>query len=102
MKNYILFHNVSLLLYCCQTRPEVSVPSLNTMLSVCLLLFFFSKVIVQIPGAKKLKVELPVVIGTTPYSGFGSRSLSVISGFSTGWLPFTLPDTPEGKTGGMK
>ncbi|XP_017559711.1 arrestin domain-containing protein 4 isoform X1 [Pygocentrus nattereri] len=72
--------------------PSVSPSILN---SDILRVEYSLAVIVQIPGAKKLKVELPVVIGTTSYSGFGSRSLHVISGFSAGWLPFTLPDTPE-------
>ncbi|KAI4897733.1 hypothetical protein NFI96_025892 [Prochilodus magdalenae] len=72
--------------------PPVSPSILN---SDILRVEYSLAVIVQIPGAKKLKVELPVVIGTTPYSGFGSHSPSVISEFSTGWLTFTLPDTPE-------
>ncbi|XP_066541864.1 arrestin domain-containing protein 4-like isoform X2 [Hoplias malabaricus] len=72
--------------------PPVSPSVLN---SDILKVEYCLAVIVQVPGARKLKVELPVVIGTTPYSGFGSRSLGVISGFSTGWLPLTLPDTPE-------
>ncbi|KAG9273265.1 arrestin domain-containing protein 4 isoform X2 [Astyanax mexicanus] len=72
--------------------PPVSPSILN---SDILRVEYSLAVIVQIPGAKKLKVELPVVIGTTPYNDFASRSLSMISGFSTGWLPLTLPDTPE-------
>lgn len=72
--------------------PPVSPSILN---SDILRVEYSLAVIVQIPGAKKLKVELPVVIGTTPYNDFGSRSLSMISGFSTGWLSLTLPDTPE-------
>ncbi|XP_076847451.1 arrestin domain-containing protein 4-like [Brachyhypopomus gauderio] len=54
-------------------------------------------VIVQIPGARKLKVELPVVIGTTPYNAFGSQNLSMINQFRPGlsWLRLSLPDPPE-------
>ncbi|XP_072551654.1 arrestin domain-containing protein 4-like isoform X2 [Salminus brasiliensis] len=72
--------------------PPVSPSILN---SDILRVEYALAVIVQIPGAKKLKVELPVVIGTTPYNGFGSCSLGVISRFSTGWFPLTVPDTPE-------
>ncbi|XP_028814331.1 arrestin domain-containing protein 4-like [Denticeps clupeoides] len=52
---------------------------------------------VQIPGAKKLKVELPVVIGTIPFNGFVSRTSSVSSHFSMdmSWLMLALPDLPE-------
>ncbi|XP_062404267.1 arrestin domain-containing protein 4-like isoform X1 [Sardina pilchardus] len=54
-------------------------------------------VIIQIPGARKLEVELPVVIGTVPYYGIGSRSSSVSSQFSAdmSWLTLALPDLPE-------
>lgn len=59
-----------------------------------------SQVYIHIPGAKKLTQELPLVIGTTPYSGFGSRNSSVASQFSMdmSWLALTLPEQPEGKT----
>ncbi|XP_012689040.1 arrestin domain-containing protein 4 [Clupea harengus] len=54
-------------------------------------------VIIQIPGARKLKVELPVVIGTIPFNGLGSRSSSMSSQFSMdmSWLTLALPDLPE-------
>lgn len=54
---------------------------------------------VQIPGAKKLKVDLPVVIGSIPYNGFGSRSSSISSSFrmDMSWLTLALPEVPEGK-----
>nr|XP_015199258.1 PREDICTED: arrestin domain-containing protein 4 [Lepisosteus oculatus]XP_015199259.1 PREDICTED: arrestin domain-containing protein 4 [Lepisosteus oculatus]XP_015199260.1 PREDICTED: arrestin domain-containing protein 4 [Lepisosteus oculatus] len=54
-------------------------------------------VLVQIPGAKKLRVELPLVIGTIPYNGFGSRSSSLCSQFSMdmSWLTLALPEQPE-------
>uniref|UniRef100_A0A452VNE4 Arrestin domain containing 4 n=1 Tax=Ursus maritimus TaxID=29073 RepID=A0A452VNE4_URSMA len=32
------------------------------------------RVYIHIPGAKKLMLELPLVIGTVPYHGFGSRN----------------------------
>ncbi|KAI1904508.1 hypothetical protein AGOR_G00006370 [Albula goreensis] len=54
-------------------------------------------VMVQIPGARKLKVELPIVMGTVPYAGFGARSASVSSQFSRdmSWLVLALPEEPE-------
>ncbi|XP_038602359.1 arrestin domain-containing protein 4 [Tachyglossus aculeatus] len=58
---------------------------------------YFLAVYVHIPGAKKLRVELPLVIGTIPYNGFGSRNSSVASQFSMdmSWLTLTLPEHPE-------
>uniref|UniRef100_A0A2K6GTE9 Arrestin domain containing 4 n=1 Tax=Propithecus coquereli TaxID=379532 RepID=A0A2K6GTE9_PROCO len=54
-------------------------------------------VYIHIPGAKKLMIELPLVIGTIPYNGFGSRNSSVASQFSMdmSWLTLTLPEQPE-------
>ena len=44
-------------------------------------------------------LELPLVIGTVPYSGFGSRNPSVASQFimDMSWLALTLPEQPEGE-----
>lgn len=44
-------------------------------------------------------LELPLVIGTVPYNGFGSRNSSVASQFimDMSWLTLTLPEQPEGK-----
>lgn len=44
-------------------------------------------------------LELPLVIGTIPYSGFGRRNSSVASQFSMdmSWLALALPEQPEGK-----
>ena len=55
---------------------------------------------IHIPGAKKLMLELPLVIGTIPYNGFGSRNSSTASRFSMdmSWLTLTLPEQPEGTT----
>lgn len=50
------------------------------------------KVIVQIPGAKNLEVQLPVVIGT---SGLGMISCSIVN-MSLLYPTFTLPDIAEG------
>ncbi|XP_013979578.1 arrestin domain-containing protein 4 isoform X1 [Salmo salar] len=54
-------------------------------------------VMAQIPGAKKLKVELPIVIGSIPYNGLDSRSSSLSSHFSMdmSWLALALPEVPE-------
>ncbi|XP_064168446.1 arrestin domain-containing protein 4-like [Anguilla rostrata] len=54
-------------------------------------------VTVQIPGARKLRAELPIVIGTIPYGGMGARSASVSSRVSrdTSWLTLALPEEPE-------
>jgi len=54
-------------------------------------------VYIHIPGAKKLMLELPLVIGTIPYHGFGSRNSSIASQFSMdlSWLTLTLPEQPE-------
>ncbi|GCC34920.1 arrestin domain-containing protein 4-like [Chiloscyllium punctatum] len=54
-------------------------------------------VYVHIPGSKKLMLELPIVIGTIPYSSFGSRTSSMCSQFSMdmSWLQLALPEQPE-------
>ncbi|XP_035252551.1 arrestin domain-containing protein 4-like isoform X2 [Anguilla anguilla] len=54
-------------------------------------------VTVQIPGTRKLRAELPIVIGTIPYGGMGARSASVSSRVSrdTSWLTLALPEEPE-------
>lgn len=59
----------------------------------------YVEVMAQIPGAKKLKVELPIVIGSIPYNGLDSRSSSLSSHFSMdmSWLALALPEVPEGK-----
>lgn len=52
---------------------------------------------INIPGAKKLKVELPLVIGTIPLNEFNCRNASVASQFSMdmSWLALALPEQPE-------
>ncbi|XP_029431521.1 arrestin domain-containing protein 4 [Rhinatrema bivittatum] len=54
-------------------------------------------VYIHIPGANKLMIELPLVIGTIPYNGFASRNCSVASRFSMdmSWLALALPEHPE-------
>ncbi|XP_032905942.1 arrestin domain-containing protein 4 [Amblyraja radiata] len=54
-------------------------------------------VYVHIPGSKKLMLELPIVIGTIPYNGFGSRTSSISGhfGLDMSWLQLALPEQPE-------
>lgn len=67
---------------------------------VCFLAY---QVYIHIPGAKRLMLELPLVIGTIPYTGLVSRNSSVVSQFSMdlSWLALTLPEHPEGKCFGV-
>lgn len=57
-----------------------------------------TQVYIHIPGAKKLMIEMPLVIGTIPCIGFSSRNSSITSQFSMdmSWLALTLPEHPEG------
>lgn len=54
-------------------------------------------VYIHIPGANKLMVELPLVIGTVPFNGFLYRNSSAASQFTVdmSWLALTLPEQPE-------
>ncbi|XP_030622100.1 arrestin domain-containing protein 4-like [Chanos chanos] len=74
--------------------PPVSPSILN---SPVLRVEYSLVVMVQIPGAKKLEVELPLVIGTVPFNGSASHTFSVNSQFSMdlSWLSLALPDVPE-------
>uniref|UniRef100_A0A671KFW5 Arrestin domain-containing protein 4-like n=1 Tax=Sinocyclocheilus anshuiensis TaxID=1608454 RepID=A0A671KFW5_9TELE len=68
--------------------PPVSPSILN---SDILRLEYLLAVIVQVPGAKNLEVQLPVVIGT---SGHGMSSRSIVN-MSLLYPTFTLPDVAE-------
>lgn len=46
----------------------------------------------HIPGSEKLTLELPLVIGTIPFSGVGSRTSSMCSQASSSWTSF--PSAP--------
>ncbi|EHB00254.1 Arrestin domain-containing protein 4, partial [Heterocephalus glaber] len=73
-------------------------PVTPSILDCCIIRVDYSlAVYIHIPGAKKLMLELPLVIGTIPYNGFGSRNSSTASQFSMGmsWLTLTLPEQPE-------
>lgn len=73
-------------------------PVTPSILDCCIIRVHYSlAVYIHIPGAKKLMLELPLVIGTVPYNGFGSRNSSVASQFimDMSWLTLTLPEQPE-------
>nr|XP_003413953.1 arrestin domain-containing protein 4 [Loxodonta africana] len=73
-------------------------PVTPSILDCCIIRVDYSlAVYIHIPGAKKLMLELPLVIGTVPYNGFGSRNSSIASQFSVdmSWLTLTLPEQPE-------
>ncbi|NWS72710.1 ARRD4 protein, partial [Crotophaga sulcirostris] len=74
--------------------PPVS-PSI---LDCCIIRVEYSlAVYVHIPGAKKLMIEMPLVIGTIPCIGFSSRNSSITSqfGMDMSWLALTMPEQPE-------
>ncbi|NXP34978.1 ARRD4 protein, partial [Leiothrix lutea] len=74
--------------------PPVS-PSI---LDCCIIRVEYSlAVYIHIPGAKKLMIEMPLVIGTIPCIGFSSRNSSITSQFSMdmSWLALTMPEHPE-------
>lgn len=73
-------------------------PVTPSILDCCIIRVDYSlAVYIHIPGAKRLMLELPLVIGTIPYHGFGSRNSSIASQFSMdmSWLTLTLPEQPE-------
>uniref|UniRef100_A0A8D2LTC0 Arrestin domain containing 4 n=1 Tax=Varanus komodoensis TaxID=61221 RepID=A0A8D2LTC0_VARKO len=74
--------------------PPVS-PSI---LDCCIIRVEYSlAVYIHIPGAKKLMLELPLVIGTIPCTAFSSRNSSLASqlGMDMSWLALTMPEHPE-------
>ncbi|KAM5172241.1 arrestin domain-containing protein 4 [Mantella aurantiaca] len=54
-------------------------------------------VYIHIPGAHRLMVELPLVIGTVPFNEFTYRNFSVASQFTVdmSWLALALPEQLE-------
>ncbi|XP_067411726.1 arrestin domain-containing protein 4 isoform X2 [Emydura macquarii macquarii] len=73
-------------------------PVTPSILDCCIIRVEYSlAVYILIPGANKLITELPLVIGTIPYTGFSSRNSSVTSQFSMDmrWLALTMPEHPE-------
>ncbi|XP_007441995.2 arrestin domain-containing protein 4, partial [Python bivittatus] len=73
-------------------------PVTPSILDCCIIRVEYSlAVYVHIPGAKKLMVELPLVIGTIPCTAFSSRNSSLVNQFAMdmGWLAQTMPEHPE-------
>ncbi|KAH0620070.1 hypothetical protein JD844_014629 [Phrynosoma platyrhinos] len=73
-------------------------PVTPSILDCCIIRVDYSlAVYIHIPGAKKLMLELPLVIGTIPCTAFSSRNSSLISQFSVdmSWLALTMPEHPE-------
>ncbi|XP_070809613.1 arrestin domain-containing protein 4 [Pituophis catenifer annectens] len=73
-------------------------PVTPSILDCCIIRVEYSlAVYVHIPGAKKLMVELPLVIGTIPCTAFSSRNSSFINQLAMDmrWLAQSLPDHPE-------
>uniref|UniRef100_A0A8C3I302 Arrestin domain containing 4 n=1 Tax=Chrysemys picta bellii TaxID=8478 RepID=A0A8C3I302_CHRPI len=73
-------------------------PVTPSILNCCIIRVEYSlAVYIHIPGANKLMIELPLVIGTIPYTGFSSRNSSA-GQFSVdmSWLALTMPEHPEG------
>ncbi|KAL2084571.1 hypothetical protein ACEWY4_020089 [Coilia grayii] len=58
---------------------HIRVPKLRPTILGCNIIHvdYFLMIYVHIPGSDKLILELPLVIGTVPYSGFGSRISNV-------------------------
>ncbi|XP_038276246.1 arrestin domain-containing protein 4 isoform X1 [Dermochelys coriacea] len=72
-------------------------PVTPSILNCCIIRVEYSlAVYIHIPGANKLMIELPLVIGTIPCTGFSSRNSSA-SQFSmdVSWLALTMPEHPE-------
>ncbi|KAM7048472.1 arrestin domain-containing protein 4 [Molossus nigricans] len=73
-------------------------PLTPSILDCCIIRIDYSlAVYIHIPGAKKLMLELPVVIGTIPFNGFASRNCSLASqfGLDLSWWGLGLPERPE-------
>ncbi|XP_063170117.1 arrestin domain-containing protein 4 [Candoia aspera] len=73
-------------------------PVTPSILDCCIIKVEYSlAVYVHIPGAKKLMVELPLVIGTIPCTAFSSRNSSLVNQFAMDmrWLAQTMPEHPE-------
>uniref|UniRef100_A0A8C0WJK4 Arrestin C-terminal-like domain-containing protein n=1 Tax=Castor canadensis TaxID=51338 RepID=A0A8C0WJK4_CASCN len=79
--------------------PALRIPPLAPSILHCRVLHvaYSLQVSVDIPGASKLRLELPLVVGTVPLHPFSSRSSSVGSqaAFLLDWGPGALPEPPE-------
>ncbi len=69
------------------------------LLDAYLELFCSLQIYMHIPGSDKLVMELPLVIGTVPYNGFGSRTNSMssqdgsVSNASNSWVSLRMPSS---------
>ncbi|XP_075753106.1 arrestin domain-containing protein 4 isoform X2 [Pelodiscus sinensis] len=72
-------------------------PVAPSILDCCIIRVEYSlAVYIHIPGANKLMIELPLVIGTIPYAGFSSRNSSAGQlSMDMSWLTWTMPEQPE-------
>ncbi|XP_015282966.1 PREDICTED: arrestin domain-containing protein 4 [Gekko japonicus] len=73
-------------------------PVTPSILDCCIIRVEYSlAVYIHIPGAKKLMLELPLVIGTIPCTAFSSRNSSLASQFrmDMSWLALSMPEHPE-------
>uniref|UniRef100_A0A8D0E9Y0 Arrestin domain containing 4 n=1 Tax=Salvator merianae TaxID=96440 RepID=A0A8D0E9Y0_SALMN len=73
-------------------------PVTPSILDCCIIRVEYSlAVYIHIPGAKKLMLELPLVIGTIPCTAFSNRNSILASqfGMDMSWLALTMPEHPE-------
>uniref|UniRef100_UPI00358F08D9 arrestin domain-containing protein 3 isoform X2 n=1 Tax=Myxine glutinosa TaxID=7769 RepID=UPI00358F08D9 len=77
----------------------LKIPPVSPSILVCSLIRVQYELLVylDIPGALQLSLSLPLVVGTVPLHGFGSRTSSVSSqgSFDIHCLRITLPESPE-------
>lgn len=73
---------------------SIRVPKLRPTLLGCdiISMDYTLMVYLHIPGSEKLILELPLVIGTVPFSGVGSRTSSMCSRASSSWA--SMPSAP--------
>ncbi|XP_035991538.1 thioredoxin-interacting protein isoform X2 [Fundulus heteroclitus] len=72
----------------------IRVPKLRPTLLGCdiIKVDYVLMIYLHIPGSEKLILELPLVIGTIPFSGVGSRTSSMSSQASSSWA--SIPSAP--------
>ncbi|XP_039886927.1 thioredoxin-interacting protein-like [Simochromis diagramma] len=72
----------------------IKVPKLKPSLLGCdiIQVDYALMIYLHIPGSEKLTLELPLVIGTIPFSGVGSRTSSMCSQAGSSWTSF--PSAP--------
>ncbi|XP_034774442.1 thioredoxin-interacting protein-like [Acipenser ruthenus] len=86
----------------CETwrGKTIRVPKIKPSILACNIIRveYFLMIYVHIPGSNKLVLELPLVIGTIPYSGCSSRTNSMSSqegsSANNSWVSLRLPEAP--------